>query len=274
LLCYQILTKITPFADRPDKYKGREGLAQFVIEGARPEVPKEWPASLKNLVSSCWDEDPANRPKFKAIHQQWRDLTLDLLCPDTLGRRVAEILWPDLQNRPDYLKVRKTFLRECTHSRSISAKEDGLFRALLCEGDFSQVAFERFCLTIGWFGPLDKPTDCRMFFKHMKELNKKSCFHGSVAIYLSDHILKRFWDNRGRKKVARFHLILSRDRVGEFLIRKIDGEGEIQAIPIINKNGLLECEGKLFDSWKELLKSNAQWGKGITKTELLYANAF
>lgn len=75
--------------------------------------------------------DCACRPTFRALNAQWPDLTLDILVPDTLGRRVCDVLWSDHAAKPDYLKVRKVFLRECTHSREISPKQDQLLRSFL-----------------------------------------------------------------------------------------------------------------------------------------------
>jgi len=99
-------------------------------------------------------------------------------------------------------------------------------------------------------------------------------FHGYCALYLSDHILKRFWESRTNNKSPRLHLIFSRDRIGEFLLRKIDSQGNITQISILNRNGFLELEtGERFESWKKFAKKTKQYGFYIAKDELLYANA-
>jgi hypothetical protein len=44
-----------------------------VAEGHREPLPKPWPDALKELVSSCWHEDPHMRPRISdvvaALHQ-------------------------------------------------------------------------------------------------------------------------------------------------------------------------------------------------------------
>jgi hypothetical protein len=91
---------------------------------------------------------------------------------------------------------------------------------------------------------------------------------------LSDHILKRFWESRSNNKSPRFHVILSRDKIGEFLLRKIDAQGNISQFSILNRNGYLELEsGEKFESWKKFAKKTKPYGYYIAKDELLYANA-
>jgi len=40
LIWWQILTHGDPFVPRPDKYKSKEGLATFILEGNRPPLPQ------------------------------------------------------------------------------------------------------------------------------------------------------------------------------------------------------------------------------------------
>ncbi len=35
--------------------------------GERERFPARWPQGLKDLVSACWAQDPANRPSFKEV---------------------------------------------------------------------------------------------------------------------------------------------------------------------------------------------------------------
>ena len=41
---------------------------QFVIDGgARPDVDKNWPVDVQNLIHSCWSVDIEKRPSFSRI---------------------------------------------------------------------------------------------------------------------------------------------------------------------------------------------------------------
>lgn len=176
LIAYQILTKLTPFSNRPEVYKGREGLSRMVIEGHRPDVPKDWPSTLSSIITNSWGVSPEKRPTFKYLLQQWYPVTLDLLCPDMLARRVVDSLWTDPTVPRDYIKIRRSFLRECTVSRVLTYKQEKLLSAALRDDIYnSDVTFERFCLVVGWYGGLDKTTNCSDFFKRIRDLSKQAC---------------------------------------------------------------------------------------------------
>lgn len=40
-----------------------------VVNGLRPEITKDFPSELANLIRICWDEDSKKRPDFKEILQ-------------------------------------------------------------------------------------------------------------------------------------------------------------------------------------------------------------
>lgn len=44
--------------------------------GLRPAMPPRWPQEAKELLSTCWDADPAKRPEFRAVAERlasWRN---------------------------------------------------------------------------------------------------------------------------------------------------------------------------------------------------------
>lgn len=43
-----------------------------VLMGYRPPIPPDMPAVYKDLMTACWDEDPANRPPFCDIERYLR----------------------------------------------------------------------------------------------------------------------------------------------------------------------------------------------------------
>ena len=127
-----------------------------------------WPQGLKTMISNCWSPSPANRPTFRAILDAWERLTLDLLCPDTLARKVAEPLWKDVclynfydfpkidydyysfltihqqKAKPDYTTFRKTFVHHCISSGKLKEKYAILLESLLRDSAFDDtVSFAR-----------------------------------------------------------------------------------------------------------------------------------
>lgn len=61
LIWWQVLTKQDPFRKRPPQYKGKEGLVQYILEDKRPALPKRWPKSLCDCITSCWSANPQIR---------------------------------------------------------------------------------------------------------------------------------------------------------------------------------------------------------------------
>lgn len=43
-----------------------------VLMGYRPPIPPDMPQVYKDLMTACWDEDPANRPPFQDIERYMR----------------------------------------------------------------------------------------------------------------------------------------------------------------------------------------------------------
>eukprot|EP01130_Rhizamoeba_saxonica_P013786 TRINITY_DN5920_c0_g1_i1.p1 TRINITY_DN5920_c0_g1~~TRINITY_DN5920_c0_g1_i1.p1 ORF type:complete len:526 (-),score=106.59 TRINITY_DN5920_c0_g1_i1:27-1604(-) len=66
LMFWELLT-LKPLFLRPREYKGKKGLAKYVLEGNRPEIQKNWPERVVNILSSTWHEDPSIRPSFQTI---------------------------------------------------------------------------------------------------------------------------------------------------------------------------------------------------------------
>ena len=45
-----------------------------VLMGYRPPVPPDMPQEYKDVMTACWDEDPANRPPFCDIERYLRSM--------------------------------------------------------------------------------------------------------------------------------------------------------------------------------------------------------
>ena len=58
----ELMTRKAPFVSmEPDR------VSDLVLEGRRPEVASGVPASITDVIASCWDADPARRPAFTDI---------------------------------------------------------------------------------------------------------------------------------------------------------------------------------------------------------------
>ena len=50
-------------------FQGIEGfaIAALIQQGQRPEIPNDCPLDLKNLIKSCWSQEPKQRPTTQQV---------------------------------------------------------------------------------------------------------------------------------------------------------------------------------------------------------------
>ena len=75
-------------------------LYRDVVAGVRPQIPMRCHATLKSLMTKCWESDPGRRPDFKYISEQLADADLPSLVVSTSTRNVYRDPYP-----PDYRDV-------------------------------------------------------------------------------------------------------------------------------------------------------------------------
>jgi len=256
LIWWQILTKKNPFMDRPSKYPGKEGLVKYILEGNRPPIPKHWPDSLKQMISACWSPQQTKRPTFRQILDKWDKLCLDLMCPDPLGRMVCTSLWgKDQKTKRSFEEVKRAFVENCiTAPVKLKDRETQMLADLLCESAFDDsVSFARFCLAVGWFGPLDKATNCAGFFARMKDLYSQNFFHGFMSDAKAETLLSNVFDSTSNPHPY-YLLKYSLNSVGEFKLAYIDRNRKVNYVKIRNIKGQWQIgqSPKTYESWKKV----------------------
>jgi len=254
LIWWQVLTKKNPFMDRPAKYPGKEGLVKYILEGYRPPLPKHWPESLRTMITACWADQQSKRPTFRQIMEKWDKLTLDLMCPDTLGRVVANSLWKDQKAKRSYEEVKKAFMETCVSINKLKEPNGTMLASLLCESNFDDsVSFQRFCYAVGWFGPLDKATNCQAFFSRMKDLHQQNFFHGFISDQKAEQLLSAVVESTSTPH-PHYLLKYSLNSMGEFKLAYIDRNRKINYVKIRNIRGQWQIgqSPKAYDTWKKV----------------------
>ncbi|CAG8512298.1 3779_t:CDS:1, partial [Racocetra fulgida] len=66
IIIWEICSERKPFADR----NHNTSLALDICRGLRPEITKDTPVFLQDLMPKCWHTDPAKRPTANEIHKQ------------------------------------------------------------------------------------------------------------------------------------------------------------------------------------------------------------
>jgi serine/threonine protein kinase len=76
---------------------------QHLIDGQRPEIPKNCPHQVRRLISHCWTQDPKLRPSFQRIIEQLALLGSE--SPHTLSAMIA--IEPEIVPRAVMTDARK-----------------------------------------------------------------------------------------------------------------------------------------------------------------------
>jgi len=69
IVMWETLTGARPYAD-----KNFATVLNDIIEGVRPQVPRDCPPRLARLMSLCWDEDPSERPHMNEVVRALEDM--------------------------------------------------------------------------------------------------------------------------------------------------------------------------------------------------------
>lgn len=66
-LLYEIVSGSIPWENDDNS------IEKAILRGERPEIPRNAPKSIKNLIIKCWNEDPEARPTFSEIYKLFAD---------------------------------------------------------------------------------------------------------------------------------------------------------------------------------------------------------
>jgi serine/threonine protein kinase len=65
IIVWEVLTNEEPYKDEFENYD--ELVEAITLDNQRPGIPNWFTPSLRDLVQSCWDDSPTNRPSFEEI---------------------------------------------------------------------------------------------------------------------------------------------------------------------------------------------------------------
>ncbi|KUF90498.1 Pectate lyase [Phytophthora nicotianae] len=66
VICWQLYTCAVPYADIPGSVLA---VAEAVLSGVRPPIPRNCPRLFTKIMKRCWHDNPLRRPSFEDIVQ-------------------------------------------------------------------------------------------------------------------------------------------------------------------------------------------------------------
>ena len=64
ILIFYLLTGIQPFSSY---YNDKEKMKHDILNGKRPEIPKNIPEEWEKMMLRCWNQEQEKRPNFSQI---------------------------------------------------------------------------------------------------------------------------------------------------------------------------------------------------------------
>ncbi|KAL6052688.1 SH2 domain-containing protein [Balamuthia mandrillaris] len=185
LILWEILTCQEPFSHHEDYVTFKRAIC---YKGERPPIPEDCLPSLKHLMKSCWQKNPAKRPSFLQIIPMLDIVIVDCGINDEGGRKLwkkkflgkEEVMWdrfvPALMKLleipvPDHddikLKCLKAILSEKSRDPTLSGQPI--------------VTLEKFGRICDLFGPLSNEGKKTSFLDRILEVMRNEWFHGEIS---------------------------------------------------------------------------------------------
>ena len=65
----EVLTCKKPYSDNLDKTRNHYVFMNAITDGMRPRPLISEPKDVMNLITNCWEGDPAQRPSIKKVNE-------------------------------------------------------------------------------------------------------------------------------------------------------------------------------------------------------------
>jgi serine/threonine protein kinase len=157
MILWELLMEKYPWED--EGYSLEDFVRVVGREGKRPEISRDCPKRLKELIQHCWAQDPTLRPSFEQIAESnvFYHIILEDMISDPDGQRFWEKYFLTehevpyfrfLANLCSFLNVRLP--------RDHSTDEKFICVRLAFANEKGTVTIEQFARALGWYGPLGK----------------------------------------------------------------------------------------------------------------------
>jgi len=244
MLMYELLTRQAPWK----QIKNMDEFMEVVcVNKERPKLT-EIPTNLKNLVESCWNENPKVRPSFSFIVNIFDNLIVDSLVEDTLGQKIWKAKFPG-QNSVEWKEFIVGFYSYFNYSLprgNFDNHKVKSLHAVIVDSD-EAVTLENYAKMFQWFGPM-KGID---IIDEVHNLHSKSYFHGQLSSIQSEDLLSE-------KAKGTYLVRFSTSNPGSFAI-SVNNEGSTKHYKVWHESGKCYSLGKdQFPDLEQLIKEKAE----------------
>jgi len=179
MILWELVSNKSPYDDL--HIESFEQLIDVIcVKKIREKIPSHLPTTLRQLIESCWQSDPAMRPSFLSLISLLETAILEAGLED----KAARTWWHKCFSQNNTLRTDvpfETFLMHLSNHLRVASNLkifQGL-RTMLVKGDRDIVHMEDFGNLLKWFGPLEEGE--KNFLTTMQNLFNKRWFHGDIS---------------------------------------------------------------------------------------------
>ena len=137
MILYELLTDEVPWGNtRPESM-----LRQVLVEGKRPQLPRNTPPAMKDLIKMCWAQQPKSRPSFLEIYQMFESEEVMFDNTDVKAVRSLARQLNNFQKKSPYKIIqgspRSSRIKKSNRFRSFSSEESKPIKPKIASFDVS-----------------------------------------------------------------------------------------------------------------------------------------
>jgi len=252
IVLWELLTQEEPYRGRFTSFE--EMVAAVTKGGMRPDIPEGTNLKLKELVQSCWNPSPANRPSFDKI---LRSNVLDHVMIESLLREpnaIARDMWKAKFLDKSSISW-QDFLIAFAQTLGFPIPKDPEDIHMLCLKELIMkkdkqnkeiVSLEDFSKMLEWFGPLEKGNN---ILKRIESRLRMKGFFGSIETTDAEKKLN------GQKK-GTYLIRFSTGNPGAYALTVLSNAGVLKHYRVMHRAGEKYVVGTSeFDSLEDIIKN-------------------
>lgn len=179
MILWELYTGRSPYEDL-ELESLEELIEEICYKHTREKIPANCPPTLRQLIESCWQPSPSNRPTFLQIIAQLDLCILEIGIPDKDARRWWQKSFTQNGGLMFEVPWEQFLLHLAAHLQvSSSMKIFQCLKSIMIHNDQESVLMEDFGNILKWFGPIQ--SDKGSFLDLMEQLFQSKWFYGDIS---------------------------------------------------------------------------------------------
>lgn len=248
IVLWELLTQEEPYKDEFEDLE--EFIEAIIVDGERPPIPEKCEPTLRSLLSTCYDINPAKRLSFADMLNQ--KLFEKILIEHVVHSRSAQKFWKSQLLEDDAVDF-SVFLKAIASYFQLNMgqlDEDDMavrcIKAVMADKK-GKVTLEKFGAVTDWFGPFD---NWAKFADTLRNVVMSPWFHGNIKRKDAEMTLNK-------QKKGTFLVRFSETSPGCFSIDLMGNKNRISHHRVVrDRKRMYVYDGRAFPTLIDLVMGN------------------